>query len=46
MEKQPIAKNLLGGIGSRCVKMLPDVGMVVYPECLYNMMPQNVHLGC
>ena len=25
--------------------MLPDVGMVTYPECLWNMMPQNVHLG-
>ena len=27
-------KNLPGGIGSRCIKMLPDVGMVTYPECL------------
>ena len=38
--------NLPGGIGSRCIKMLPDVGMVTYPECLWNMMLQNVHLGC
>ena len=27
-------KNLPGGIGSRCIKMMPDVGMVTYPECL------------
>ena len=27
-------KNLPGGIESRCIKMLPDVGMVTYPECL------------
>ena len=27
-------KNLPGGIESRCIKMLPDVMMVTYPECL------------
>ena len=32
---------------SRCIKMLSYVGAVdMYPECLWNMTPENVHLGC